>query len=56
MPAPAPSRIAALDVARGLAILGTLATNIWIFSHQGGFLGYLTDPLAGTAGGAARAS
>lgn len=56
MPAPAPSRIAALDVARGLAILGTLATNIWIFSHQGGFLGYLTDPLAGTAGGAARAA
>nr|WP_288870380.1 hypothetical protein [uncultured Corynebacterium sp.] len=29
-------RIVALDVARGIAILGTLATNIWIFAtwHQ----------------------
>ncbi|MEX3504698.1 DUF418 domain-containing protein [Corynebacterium sp. LK2510] len=26
------SRIVALDVARGIAILGTLATNIWIFA------------------------
>lgn len=55
VPAPVSPRIAALDVARGLAILGTLATNIWIFSHQGGFPGYLVDPLAGTAGEVSRA-
>lgn len=53
-PTPA-SRVAALDVARGLAILGTLATNIWIFSHPGGFLGYLVDPLAGTVDEVSRA-
>lgn len=41
---PAPSRIATLDIARGIAILGTLATNIWVFSHPGGFLGYLDHP------------
>lgn len=37
-------RIVNLDVARGIAILGTLATNIWIFSHPEGMLGYLTHP------------
>lgn len=32
-PAPRPGRrLPALDVLRGLAILGTLLTNIWIFS------------------------
>ncbi|WP_342319296.1 DUF418 domain-containing protein [Corynebacterium mayonis] len=30
--APASTRIVALDVARGIAILGTLATNIWIYA------------------------
>lgn len=40
----APSRIVGLDVARGIAILGTLATNIWIVSHPGGMLGYLNSP------------
>ncbi|WP_299036924.1 DUF418 domain-containing protein [uncultured Pseudokineococcus sp.] len=39
--APAPPRVAALDVARGVAILGTLATNIWIFTDPQGFVGYL---------------
>lgn len=34
-------RIHSLDLARGVAILGTLATNIWLFSHVGGFAGYL---------------
>ncbi|NNG20838.1 DUF418 domain-containing protein [Naumannella sp. ID2617S] len=37
-------RVAALDVARGIAIAGTLATNIWIFSHVGGLIGYLNQP------------
>lgn len=39
-----PARIAGLDLARGIAILGTLATNIWIFSHPGGMIGYLQSP------------
>lgn len=42
--APPRGRIPALDIARGLAILGTLATNIWLFSHPGGMLGYLGHP------------
>ncbi|MEJ5889636.1 DUF418 domain-containing protein [Pseudokineococcus marinus] len=49
MPAPpqpsegpgAGARVVALDVARGLAILGTLATNIWIFTDPQGLVGYL---------------
>lgn len=32
-------RIAALDVARGIAILGTLWTNIWLFTNLDGLLG-----------------
>lgn len=43
------SRIRALDVARGIAILGTLATNVWIFSHPGGLLGYLNHPTSAGA-------
>ncbi|MFI6865477.1 DUF418 domain-containing protein [Nocardia sp. NPDC050406] len=35
------SRVAALDVLRGIAILGTLGTNIWIFTNVEGLLGYL---------------
>ncbi|KAB1656857.1 DUF418 domain-containing protein [Pseudoclavibacter chungangensis] len=38
-------RIDALDVARGIAILGTLWTNIWIFTHPDGLLGMLLDPV-----------
>ncbi|UGT44338.1 DUF418 domain-containing protein [Nocardia yamanashiensis] len=34
------SRLAALDVLRGIAILGTLGTNIWIFTNAEGLLGY----------------
>lgn len=34
-------RILSLDVLRGIAILGTLATNIWIFTHPEGFVGFL---------------
>jgi hypothetical protein len=33
-------RIGVLDVARGIAIIGTLATNIWIFTDPGGIVGY----------------
>lgn len=43
---PTAGRILSLDVLRGIAILGTLATNIWIFTHPEGFIGYL----AGTHG------
>lgn len=36
-PPPSSSRrLPALDVLRGIAILGTLLTNIWIFSTAGG--------------------
>lgn len=34
-----PTRLPALDVLRGIAILGTLLTNIWIFSTAGDGLG-----------------
>lgn len=40
---PGPARIAALDVLRGIAILGTLATNIWIFTAPGGPGAWLDD-------------
>ena len=35
------SRLHSLDVLRGIAILGTLATNIWIFTNPEGMVGYL---------------
>jgi uncharacterized protein len=38
----APVRYPALDVLRGIAILGTLGTNIWIFTHPQGLIGYLS--------------
>jgi uncharacterized protein len=44
-------RIGVLDVARGIAILGTLATNIWIFTDPGGIIGYLERPLPSLTGG-----
>ncbi len=31
-----PTRVAALDVLRGVAILGTFGTNVWAFAHPGG--------------------
>lgn len=37
----AQERFVALDVMRGVAILGTLGTNIWIFTHPSGFAGTL---------------
>ena len=36
------TRWISLDVLRGMAILGTLATNIWIFTNVEGLVGYLT--------------
>ncbi|WP_460724165.1 DUF418 domain-containing protein [Nocardia heshunensis] len=38
---PGSSRLGALDVLRGIAILGTLGTNIWIFTNSEGLLGYI---------------
>lgn len=46
---PRQKRLPLLDVLRGIAILGTLATNIWIFTSAGSEGGLLTD--APTAGG-----
>ena len=44
-PAAAPTpRHQSLDVLRGVAILGTLATNIWIFTNPGGLFGLINDP------------
>lgn len=37
------SRLVLLDVLRGMAILGTLGTNIWIFTHPAGEYGVLVD-------------
>ncbi|TWS26329.1 DUF418 domain-containing protein [Tsukamurella sputi] len=39
--APTTRRIAALDTARGIAILGTFGTNVWIFTEPRGMIGYL---------------
>lgn len=44
-------RIAVLDVARGVAILGTLATNIWIFTNPAGMLGTFRDGVVPTLAG-----
>ncbi len=38
---PRPARLVALDVLRGIAILGTLGTNIWILTDPEGMVGYL---------------
>ncbi|MDU0367463.1 DUF418 domain-containing protein [Microbacterium sp. KSW4-17] len=40
-----PRRIDTLDVVRGIALIGTLATNIWVFSHPWGLWGMLDDPV-----------
>lgn len=41
VPPPTTRRIAALDVLRGTAIVGTLGTNVWIFTDPAGLVGYL---------------
>ncbi|MCU1663157.1 MAG: hypothetical protein QOI36_1741 [Pseudonocardiales bacterium] len=35
-------RIASLDVLRGIAILGTFASNAWLFAIPGGALAWLS--------------
>ncbi|MGX7828191.1 DUF418 domain-containing protein [Actinokineospora sp. 24-640] len=37
------ARVTALDTLRGVAILGTLGMNIWIFTNPRGFAGFITD-------------
>jgi uncharacterized protein len=44
-------RIGAIDVVRGVAIVGTLGTNIWVFSHPWGLLGMLSMPVTSEPGG-----
>ncbi|WP_040779558.1 DUF418 domain-containing protein [Nocardia pneumoniae] len=46
----APARLVALDVLRGIAILGTLGTNIWILTDPQGLVGYLQE-LGRSSGG-----
>ena len=53
VPETARARIDSLDVVRGVAIIGTLGTNIWLFSHPWGLLGMLSEPVTpGTSPGA----
>ncbi|KZF05833.1 MAG: DUF418 domain-containing protein [Rhodococcus sp. (in: high G+C Gram-positive bacteria)] len=44
------ARYRSLDVLRGIAILGTLGTNVWIFTSGSGLVGYL-DTLGTAQGG-----
>lgn len=41
-------RLEALDVLRGVAILGTFATNVWIFATPGGAAAWLSSGLDGS--------
>ena len=40
------ARVAALDVLRGVAILGTLATNVWLFAEPGGPAAWISTAFA----------
>ncbi len=44
-------RLEALDVLRGVAILGTLGTNVWIFTDPHGASGFLDFPDPGSVAG-----
>ncbi|MEV0033165.1 DUF418 domain-containing protein [Nocardia sp. NPDC050793] len=46
-----PARLIALDVLRGIAILGTLGTNIWILTDSEGLVGYIDELGAAPDGG-----
>lgn len=48
------NRIAALDVLRGLAILGTVGANVWIFALPGGPLSFAAEGLR--TGGSSRSA
>ena len=41
---PSASRLPVLDVLRGIAILGTLATNLWVFTNPAGSIGDFEGP------------
>lgn len=43
-------RYRSLDVLRGIAILGTLGTNVWIFTSGSGIVGYLETVGSATGG------
>lgn len=45
-PTGATGRILALDVLRGIAILGTLASNVWLFSTLGGPAAWISNGFA----------
>ncbi len=45
-------RISSLDLLRGVAILGTFGTNVFLFAHPGGPAGFFQD-FVGTANGVA---
>jgi len=49
------NRLPLLDVLRGVAILGTLATNIWIFTNPQGIIGLFADPVTDPTTGAGAA-
>src|SRR5919197_2104412 len=42
-PAAPATRILSLDVLRGIAILGTFGTNVWLFAHPGGPAGWVAS-------------
>ncbi|WP_431957197.1 DUF418 domain-containing protein [Nocardia lijiangensis] len=46
-----PARLVALDVLRGIAILGTLGTNVWILTNPEGLIGYIDDLGSAADGG-----
>lgn len=48
MTEPSTERYQSLDLLRGLAIVGTLATNVWIFTNPEGLVGYIADSTATT--------
>ncbi|MEV0384707.1 DUF418 domain-containing protein [Nonomuraea sp. NPDC050643] len=50
--APPRERITALDVLRGIAILGTFGTNVWLFAQPGGPAAWFADVLKPAASAA----
>ncbi|MET0190747.1 MAG: DUF418 domain-containing protein [Pseudonocardia sediminis] len=50
VPRTAAARITTLDVLRGLAILGTFASNVWIFAYPGGPVAWVGSGFGGATG------